>query len=67
MNEDDAKDAAWDRLMSDMIGAWFENLSDHDAALVRGVFDFAWSSSRMNSAKEMAKIIDSTTLIKKEV
>lgn len=67
MNEDDAKDAAWDRLMSDMIGVWFEHLSDHDAAMVRGVFDFAWSSSRMNSAKEADKIIDSATLINKEV
>lgn len=46
MNEDDAKDAAWDKLISNKIGVWFERLSDHDAALVRGVFTIAWSEGR---------------------
>lgn len=43
MSEDDAKDAAWDRFISNEIGVWFERLSDHDAALVRSAFTIAWS------------------------
>lgn len=57
MNEDDARDAAWDKIMSNRIGVWFEHLEDLDASIVRGVFDLAWTESRLHkNATDTARL-----------
>lgn len=49
MNEDDAKDAAWDSIIGvEGVSIWFDSLPDSEAAIVRAIFIAGWSGKYLH-------------------